>query len=96
MLGREWAQALLDTQEYKDSLVRRIKNDSLDPRVEVHILALAYGKPVERIEAKVENVPEGSLDQQAPPEQVADEVLALAQLLQNIPPPAFDNDNAVN
>jgi len=81
LAGAAWALEFLNSQEYKDSLMRRIKNDTLDPRVETTLITLAYGKPVERVEAKVENVPMGTLDADKAPQDIANEVQQLAALL---------------
>ena len=79
--GAEWALGIIESQDYKDSIMRRIKNDNLDPRVEQTILHYAYGRPVERVEAKVEQVPEGTLDAGKNAAQIAEEAQALASLL---------------
>jgi hypothetical protein len=48
--GREFALKFVNSQEYRDSLMRRIRNDILPSAVEVRLLAYAYGNPPERTE----------------------------------------------
>lgn len=79
--GAEWALKIIESEEYKDSLMRRIKADNLDPRVEQTILHYAYGRPTEHITAKIENVPQGTLDKEQNAVVIAQEAAALAALL---------------
>jgi hypothetical protein len=48
--AREFAELILCSQEYRDSLVRRIRTDSLAPNIEALLYHYAYGKPKERVE----------------------------------------------
>ena len=47
---REFCKGILQSQEYRDSIVRRIMFDALPAQVEQLIYFYAEGKPVERIE----------------------------------------------
>lgn len=48
--AQEFARALLDTRQYRESFLRRVLTDELPPQVESWLLNTAYGKPVERVE----------------------------------------------
>lgn len=46
---QKFARTLLESQDYRDSLARRIKSDSLSAAVETMLWYYAYGKPVEHV-----------------------------------------------
>jgi hypothetical protein len=48
--AQRFAALFVDSDEYRQSLVRRIANDELPPAVETLLLAYRFGKPVERQE----------------------------------------------
>ena len=47
---KEFCKGILQSQEYRDSIVRRIMFDALPPAVEQLIYYYAEGKPVDRLE----------------------------------------------
>lgn len=47
---KQFCQNVLHSQEYRESLFRRIDSDSLPPQIETLLYSYAYGKPVERVE----------------------------------------------
>ena len=49
-LAQAFASSILDTEEYKQSLMRRIRADTLAPAVEVLLHHYKYGKPKDTIE----------------------------------------------
>lgn len=51
--ARRRARELLESSDYKDSLTRRIQNDTLPAAVEVALWHYAYGKPTEHVELNV-------------------------------------------
>lgn len=46
------AKGILESNEYKRSLERRITTDTLPPAVECKLYDYAYGKPVDKVEIK--------------------------------------------
>lgn len=48
--GREFAQRFVNDPEYRESLRRRVANDTLAPAVEVQLQHYAWGKPIDRVE----------------------------------------------
>lgn len=46
------SRAILNSREYRDSLMRRITTDCLPAAVECKLYDYAYGKPIERVEIK--------------------------------------------
>lgn len=48
--AKNFALEVVRSDEYRASIWRRIKTDTLAPAVEVRLLEYAYGKPVERVE----------------------------------------------
>lgn len=47
--AQKFARKLVESQDYKDSLERRIKSDSLPAAVECMLWHYAYGKPIEQV-----------------------------------------------
>lgn len=47
---KQFAMNVLHSREYRESILRRIEDDSLPAQVETLLYAYAYGKPVERVE----------------------------------------------
>jgi len=56
LTAKEFARGVLNTTEYRESLLRRVLLDELPPAVELWLLNTAHGKPVERVE--VTDVPQ--------------------------------------
>lgn len=52
IIGREFAQGILESEEYQQSLKRRIENGTLSPLVEILLYHYAYGKPKETVEIR--------------------------------------------
>lgn len=50
--AREFCRGILNTEEYRSSLLRRIIMDELAPVIEAMLYHYAHGKPVERLEVK--------------------------------------------
>ena len=48
--AREFARKILDSEEYRNSIERRIGKDSLPGGVEVMLWYYAYGKPTEKVD----------------------------------------------
>lgn len=51
--GRLAAGKLLESPEYQESLIRRIKADTLPPAIEVMLWHYRYSKPAEVVEVEV-------------------------------------------
>lgn len=49
---QEMARGILESEEYRESIIRRIKNDDLAPAVEVALMHYGYGKPVDKLVLK--------------------------------------------
>lgn len=50
--AKSLSKAILSSQEYRDSLRRRIMADTLPPAVECRLYDYAFGKPVDKVEIK--------------------------------------------
>ncbi len=50
--AQTFCQNVLNTAQYRESLLRRILMDELPPAVEVWLLNTAHGKPTDRVEIK--------------------------------------------
>jgi hypothetical protein len=48
----QFAREVISSPEYRESVWRRVREDSLPPAVECLLHHYAYGKPVDRIEVK--------------------------------------------
>lgn len=48
--AKDFSVAILNTKQYRDSLLRRILMDELPPAVEVLLYHYAHGKPTEKLE----------------------------------------------
>jgi hypothetical protein len=46
---RQFCQGIIRSDEYRTSVMRRIKNDTLPPQTEALLLAYGYGKPPEHL-----------------------------------------------
>lgn len=57
---REFCKGILESQEYRDSIVRRIMFDALPAQIEQLIYYYAEGKPIERLE--VDSNPSGRFE----------------------------------
>lgn len=83
-LAQAFASSILDTEEYKESLLRRIRLDTLAPAVEVLLHHYKYGKPKDTVEV-VHAADQTPLDAATAQElaaeasQLATEVLAAQQ-----------------
>ena len=53
--GKDFAEHLLQSKQYRESVMRRIVVDALPSAVEVMLFHYAYGKPVERVEVRDTN-----------------------------------------
>lgn len=51
--AQKFARNIVESQDYRDSLDRRIKADSLAPAVECMLWHYAYGKPIEQVNLNV-------------------------------------------
>lgn len=49
LTARDFSRAIVRSEEYRNSIRRRIAMDELPPAVEIRLLDYAYGKPVERM-----------------------------------------------
>lgn len=56
--GREFCKKILEGGEYLESLMRRIKADTLPMGIEQLLYFYAYGKPVENIDVTVNEAPQ--------------------------------------
>lgn len=52
MTAAAFSKEILDSVQYRESLLRRIIMDELPPAIEVLLYHYAHGKPVERVEVK--------------------------------------------
>jgi hypothetical protein len=68
--GREFAREFIRSSEYRESIARRIKNDTLPAAVEIRLLEYAYGKPKERIELSTPGQDHTDLSDMSTPELV--------------------------
>ena len=50
IMGRDFARDLLASEEYQESLKRRIVNGTLSPLIEILLYHYAYGKPKDTLE----------------------------------------------
>jgi hypothetical protein len=50
LTGKKFSKAVVESRQYRESIIRRIITDTLPPAVECRLLDHALGKPVERIE----------------------------------------------
>ena len=50
LTGVDFCRAVFESREYRESIARRIRNDSLPSAVECKLLDHAIGKPIERHE----------------------------------------------
>lgn len=48
--GKDFCEAIFNSREYRESIARRIRNDSLPSAVECKLLDHVLGKPIERHE----------------------------------------------
>lgn len=74
--ARDFAKGILDSEEYRASLMRRIKADSLAPAVECLLYYYRYGKPKETI-----SVTEKASSADVPKEVMQERALILANLI---------------
>lgn len=51
--AQKLARNIVESQDYRDSLTRRIKSDTLPPAVECMLWHYAYGKPIEQVNLNV-------------------------------------------
>ena len=58
---RDFCRGVLRSQEYRDSIVQRIRLGTLPSAVEIVMYHYAEGKPVDRVEVKDTTVPAESL-----------------------------------
>lgn len=52
--AQRFARQLVESQDYKDSIDRRIRSDSLPPAVECMLWHYAFGKPIEQVNVTVQ------------------------------------------
>lgn len=52
LTAKTFSKGILESPEYRDSLFRRITNDTLPSAVECRILDHVFGKPVEHVEMR--------------------------------------------
>jgi len=52
LTAKDFSKKVLQSQTYRDSLLRRIMLDELPPALECKLYDYAYGKPVERVEVR--------------------------------------------
>src|SRR6185295_14883674 len=52
LTAKAFCKEVLDSRQYRESLMRRIITDSLPPAVEQLLYYYGHGKPVDRIEVK--------------------------------------------
>lgn len=90
MTARAFCKEILDSRQYRESLLRRIITDSLPPAVEQLLYYYANGKPVERVEVKETTTDFSSLS----PAQIEARLLHLAQIARRMQTPKT-NDVAV-
>ncbi len=50
LTGKAFSKAVVESQEYRESIVRRVRLDSLPPAVETKLLDHAWGVPKQRVE----------------------------------------------
>lgn len=86
MTARAFCKEILDSRQYRESLLRRIITDSLPPAVEQLLYYYANGKPVERVEVKETTADLSSLS----PAQIEARLLHLAQLARRMQLPKND------
>ena len=80
MTAKAFCKEILNTQQYRESLLRRILLDELPPAVECLLYHYAHGKPIEYVEIKdtTDDVDEMSVEQC---ENEAMRLLAIARQL---------------
>jgi len=76
--AREFAALVLDSREYRESLVLRIKNGTLPTAIEQLLYHYRYGKPAEHVEVSV--TPNADVLSQMSNEELAARAEALAQI----------------
>jgi len=85
-LGRAFAQQFVESADYRASVERRIKNDTLPPGVETMLWHYAYGKPKDvidvnlhedRVEQDLADLSEDQLAERA--SEIATEIAVFAQ-----------------
>lgn len=91
LTAKAFCKEILDSRQYRESLLRRIITDSLPPAVEQLLYYYANGKPVDRIEVK-----EAPMDlTEMSPEQLEAHATRLATLARKLRPKTNDDDVAV-
>ena len=50
MTGKEFSDAILSSRQYRESIIRRLKRDTLPSAVECKLLDHSLGAPVKRVE----------------------------------------------
>lgn len=78
--GKEFSQKIVNSREYRQSLLRRLMADTLAPAVECRLLDHALGKPLERVEVEDKTI---RLDQYTV-EQLEERAMLLATLARRI------------
>ena len=68
--GRDLARYVLNSTQYRESILRRILFDELPPAVETKLMDYAWGRPTERVEindnrSNLENLTTEELEQKA-------------------------------
>lgn len=57
----EFCRTVLQSAEYRLSILERVSRGALAPAVETRLMDYAWGKPVERVEHKIERKPAAEL-----------------------------------
>lgn len=50
LTGVDFCEGVLNSREYRESILRRILLDDLPPAVELRLMDMGWGKPVDRVE----------------------------------------------
>lgn len=85
--GKEFAQAVLDSQEFRDYIVASLKLGEIPSVIVVRMMDYAWGKPVERLE-----VHDSTLDELTP-DLVKSKLLRVQRMLQLLDGSDAGNDD---
>ena len=94
LTGKNFSKAVVESKQYRQSIVRRIVTDTLPSAVECKLLDHAWGVPKQRLEIEDKTV---SLEDQSP-EQLEARALLLAKRARQLRErtPSEDSDGAIH
>lgn len=83
LTAKTLSRELLNSKQYRESLLRRIIMDELPAAVECKLMEYAWGKPIERVEVEDKTLRPDQLST-ASPEQIEQRALFLANLARQL------------